>query len=112
MSRPLVASKPMADKKKSQRDNGAAEFHRRVFAAHGNKCTYPRGCGERATDAAHVIARSKLGQHRYVCPEENGRPLCRKHHNEQESALWDFPAGVMRRAIAALNKVLKVKLVA
>lgn len=103
MSRPLVAD--------MKRLSEAADFHRRVFAKWGNAC-YRGKCKKRATDAAHVIPRSQLGPQRYACAEQNGRPLCRDHHNEQEAGLWDFSAKDKRAAIRALNLVLKIKLVA
>lgn len=109
MSRPLIATKPMGDKKAKARKIGAAEFHRRVFESWGPKC-WRLDCSARAVGAAHIVPRSKLGPHRYACPKQNGRPLCRRHHDEQEAGLWDFPARIRRQAVDALNEILTVKL--
>jgi predicted restriction endonuclease len=97
----------MVDNPGKERSKAAAEFHRRVFAKHGNRCEF---CGDWATDAAHIVPRSKLGPHRYACPEENGRPVCRYCHEAQESGKWNFSVKDRRSAVTALNAVLKTKL--
>jgi predicted restriction endonuclease len=99
MSRPLLAN----PKGKSE----AAEFHRRVFKRWGNKCYF---CEGPATDACHIVSRAKLGPKRYACPEENGRPGCRLHHELQESGILGFDKPDIRAAVSALNAVLKTKL--
>lgn len=108
MSKPLIAQKPMADKAKNQRKAAAAEFHRRVFAAHGSKCYF---CGGRATDAMHIWGRSsRLGPHRYAFPEENGRSGCRPCHDTVGRYTRNFKLADRKRAASALNKVLTVKI--
>jgi predicted restriction endonuclease len=99
MSRPLSAN--------PKRNTQAAEFHRRVFAAHGKRCYF---CGGAATDAMHLIGRAHLGPHRYACPEENGRPGCRKCHDTKGWLSINFALRDRRAAVRALNKVLTVKL--
>ena len=101
MSRPLVAN--------PTHKRAMAEFHRRVFARWGNRCYW---CGCHATDAAHIVPRSKLGKFRFAYPEENGRPACRTHHDAQELGMINFRRKDVKEAIHALNKVLKQKLVA
>lgn len=107
LSKPLVAHKPMADKKQSKRNNGAAEFHRRVFAKWGNCCYF---CGSHATDAMHIIGRAFLGKQRYECPEANGRPGCRACHQLQTDGKFTFYLLDRLAAVNALNLVLKAKL--
>lgn len=108
MSRPLIPKKPMEDKKKAKRDSGSREFHRRVFAAHGNRCYF---CGDPATDAMHIWGRSsRLGPHRFACAESNGRPGCRNCHNGIGALTRSFRLADRRRAAAELNKVLTVKI--
>lgn len=98
MSRPLIAN--------PQRDTEAAQFHREVFKAHGSACHF---CGKKgATDAMHVIPRAHLGKKaRYACPIENGRPGCRPCHSANEAGQKDFSLAIRRRAVRALNKVMK-----
>lgn len=101
MSKPLIAN--------PKRQSEAAAFHRAVFKAHGDRCHF---CGKpQSTDAMHVIPRSQLGpKARYACPVENGRPGCRRCHDAQERNELQFSVSVRRRAIRALNKVLKAPL--
>ncbi len=98
MSRPLIAN--------PKRDVEAAAFHRAVFKAHGSCCHF---CGKKgATDAMHVISRSLIGpKARYACPIENGRPGCRSCHDRQERDELKFTLSVRRRAVRALNKVMR-----
>jgi len=97
MSKPLVAN--------SRRNSESSAFHRAVFDAWGHKCYF--GWNHQATDAAHIIPRSRLGKQRYACAKMNGRPVCRRHHEAQEAGLIDFTLADRRRAVVALNKVLK-----
>ena len=99
MSRPLII--------RNDAEKEAHAFHVAVFKNWGNKCYR---CKAHATDAAHIIPRSKLGPHRYASPVTNGRPLCRTCHDSQEKGEWDFPKVIRNRAIRALNKVLKIRL--
>lgn len=96
--RPLLA--------KRETINAASAWHRAVFKAHGSCCHF---CGKKgSTDAMHVIPRSRIGpKARYACPVENGRPGCRACHDAQERGEKQFPIAVRRRAIRALNKILK-----
>jgi hypothetical protein len=99
MSRPLIANK--------QRESEADKWHREVFKAHGKLCFF---CGKAATDAMHIIPRSKLGPLRYAIPVQNGRPGCRECHERQERGELRFGIRFVRIAIAAHNKIAKVKL--
>ena len=100
MSRPLIPNKA--------RESEARAWHNAVFKAHGKKCWH---CGGEATDAAHIIPRSRLGPKlRYAIPVENGRPACRRCHELQESRIIEFPLSVVRAAIRAHNKIAKVKM--
>jgi len=98
VTRPLIANKA--------RDSEAAAFHRAVFKAHGNRCHF---CGAKgATDAMHVIPRGLIGpKARYLCPAENGRPGCRRCHDRQEREELQFSLSVRKRAVRALNKVMR-----
>ena len=105
MSRPLLnRSRPKA---KPESKVSAQEFHRRVFAKWGNRCFFGE---EYAQDAAHIVDRNELGKHRYACPEENGRPVCRPHHDAIHAHTLAFPKAVYNRAVRALNRHLKGKL--
>lgn len=108
MSRPLVSKRTSVSTAKTKRHAlvTSHEFHRRVFAAHGNRCYW---CGLPASDAAHIISRWQLGPHRYSCPEINGRPACRPCHDLNTVHALHFAAKDVRRAVSALNKVLTVK---
>lgn len=68
-----------------------------------------RFCGNKATDAAHVIPRTKLGKHRYADPRL-GRPLCRRCHGLQEAGTLEWSGATLRVSIDAANKYLKVKI--
>jgi hypothetical protein len=81
------------------------KWHKAVFDAWGNKCYF---CGQPATDAMHIVGRPKLGKHRYACPEDNGRPGCRRCHRMQTDNKLDFSNRDYQRAVNALNEVLKV----
>jgi hypothetical protein len=98
-------SRPLIDNKK--REAEAAKWHRDVFKAHGRSCFF---CGKDATDAMHVIPRAQLGPLRYEIPVQNGRPGCRSCHQLQERGELQFPVRELRVAIAAHNKICKVKL--
>jgi hypothetical protein len=95
MTNPLIAHK----------DNKANTWHREVFATWGTTCWICRK--RRASDAAHVISRTKLGKHRYDSPLL-GRPLCRQCHIEQTLGKVDFDRAAKRLALRAANSVLKV----
>ena len=97
MSKPLIPDR--------KRQSEAAAWHRAVFAAHGQFCTF---CAAKATDAMHVIPRRDLGPLRYMMPKENGRPGCRRCHEAQERGDKQFPIAVVRRAVKAHNKIAKV----
>lgn len=99
MSRPLIANK--------KRHAEASTFHRDCFKAHGNACFF---CGKNATDAMHIIPRAKLGPLRYEIPFQNSRPGCRSCHEREEAGELHFPIRLQRIAIAAHNKIAKVKL--
>ena len=103
MSRPLLASKPMVDRKKNARRSAASRWHDAVFRAHGSRCFF---CGGFATDAMHIVPRGQLGPiRRYACAEENGRPGCRACHDLQEQHQLRFPIALRRMAVAALNAI-------
>jgi hypothetical protein len=83
ISRPLLASKEA----KMQ----AAQWHREVFALFGNRCYLhvlknPRS-KMAATDAAHVVARSRLGTAWAYASPLFGRGLCRGCHDAQGAGL-------------------------
>lgn len=99
MSRPLVANK--------KRESEASAWHRDVVKAHGKACFF---CGRDGSDAMHIIPRAKLGPLRYKIPVQNGRIGCRECHDRQEAGELQFPIRVRRIAIAAHNKIAKVKL--
>jgi hypothetical protein len=99
LSKPLIPNPKRRDE--------ASKFHATVFSKWGHKCYK---CNGRATDAAHVISRARLGPHRYAAASINGRPLCRSCHEGQEAGLWDFPEFVKKKAIAALNRICKIPL--
>ena len=107
MSKPLIASKPMVDAKRRQRERMAAAWHKAVFLAHGDKCYW---CGKKATDAAHIIPRSRLGPLRYEMPVENGRPACRTCHELQERGMLVFEAKDLFAAVRHHNRIAKVPL--
>ena len=101
MSRPLIANK--------NRQSEAARFHRECFAAWGHICYF---CGlKNASDAMHLISRAQLGPRRYECPAENGRPGCRTCHEQQTGGKLAFKPADIKRAVTALNKVCKIKVV-
>lgn len=100
MSRPLLAI--------YTRRSEAKRFHDACFRYHGRACWK---CGNAATDAAHIIPRSQLGPQRYACPVENARPACRRCHDRQERHEIAFPKAWRLKAIRALNRVLRVKIV-
>jgi hypothetical protein len=101
--------RPLLDNPK--RKNEAARFHREVFALYGGPKRLCVFCGRQgATDAAHVISRSKLGPLRYADPRF-ARPAHRRCHMEQEAGLIDFAIEIQRDAIAAHNEISKIKLV-
>lgn len=78
-----------------------------MFAAWGNGCVF---CDDRATDAAHIVDRNELGPHRWECARENGRPVCRPHHEQLHRHELQFPKSVYNAAVRALNRVMKQKL--
>ena len=110
MSRPLVAS---ADTKKL-----ADQWHRDVFKAYGSICWLHKAKDPkskmRATDAAHVVKRSRLGAALAYCSPRLGRPLCRACHEVQELDLdpeFRFSLADRLDAIRAHNEVAKSKIV-
>lgn len=103
MSRPLIATKPMVDKKKASRRGAASRFHDIVFKVHGYRCFF---CGVYATDAMHIVRRSQLGPvRRYARPAENGRPGCRQCHDQENQSKLRFPIALRRAAVKALNEI-------
>jgi hypothetical protein len=105
---------------KAETKASAAEFSSTCFKTHGRLCYFhgkkatPKrqgpgeGCLKDATDPMHVIGRAHLGpKARYACAEENSRPGCRNCHDLQEAGRLEFPLAVRRRAVIALNKVMK-----
>jgi hypothetical protein len=99
MSKPLIAN--------PKRTVEASAFHRLVFAAYGGPRRLCVFCGKPgATDAAHVIPRSKLGQLRYACVKF-ARPAHRHCHESQERGEIDFSIAIRRDAIKAHNKLAK-----
>lgn len=98
--RPLV--------KNPKRETEAAKWHREVFAAYGGPkriCSHCERPG--ATDAAHVIARAKLGPLRYA-DVRFGRPLHRTCHEEIDRSRARWKIAILREAITAHNKIAKV----
>jgi hypothetical protein len=58
----------------------------------------------------HIIGRAHLGPRRYACPEENGRPGCRRCHDAKGWLSVNFAIKDRRAAVRALNKILTEKL--
>ena len=105
MSRPLLATKPMVDKKKNARRSAASRWHDVVYKVHGSRCFF---CGGHATDAMHIVPRGQLGPiRRYAVPAENGRPGCRSCHDAQGQGKRVFPIALRRAAVKALNAIPK-----
>jgi hypothetical protein len=90
-----------------KRESEASKFHRECFKAHGRACYF---CGKDASDAMHLVGRATLGPRRYECAVENSRPGCRACHTRQTNGELAFKPADMKRAIVALNRVLKVKI--
>ena len=102
MSKPLMAN--------PARNAEANSFHQMVFAEYGGPKRLCIFCGKPgATDAAHVIPRSKLGPLRYACIEF-ARPAHRHCHESQERGEIDFPIDVRRDAVRAHNQIAKVRM--
>ncbi len=106
MSKPLIASK---EEKKA-----AADFHKAVFALYGYVCWLHRAKDPKskmpATDAAHIIKRSRLGTKLAYATPEFARPLCRPCHRIQELGLdrmyW-FPYVDELAAVLVHNRIAK-----
>jgi len=100
MVRPLQAN--------PKRESEAASWHRIVFMAHGSRCHF---CGAHATDAAHIVPRSSLGKaQRYAVPAYNGRPVCRKCHDQLHNGALTFSHLVVWEAKQAVNAISKAKI--
>ena len=100
--------KPLQPRRDTQA--AAQKFHRDVFAMFGGKAKLCVFCGgQGATDAAHVIPRSKLGHLRYADPRL-ARPAHRHCHEAQTRNETDFSLDVRRAAIRAHNEIAKQKL--
>ena len=103
MSKPLIAN--------HARQSEASKFHRDVFAFFGGPKRVCALCGKPgATDAAHVIARARLGPLRYANPRL-ARPAHRECHERQERGEIDFSLAIRRDAVHAHNAIAKIKLV-
>lgn len=89
----------------------ATKFHHGVFKRYGGPrkvcflCFKPG-----ASDAAHVVPRSKLGPLRYA-DVRLGRPAHRVCHERQERGLIDFMFEIRLDAIRCHNEIAKIKLV-
>lgn len=80
-------------------------FHNVVFAVHGSSCHF---CGGPATDAMHVIDRSRLSaRQRYAFAELNGRPGCRSCHESQGAGVLSFSPLIVTAAAKALATLSK-----
>ena len=102
MSKPLIAN--------AERQAEAAAFHRAVFTAYGGPKKLCVFCGKQgATDAAHVIPRSRLGPLRYA-DARLARPAHRECHERQERGEIDFSLAVRRDAVKAHNQIAKIKM--
>ena len=86
MSKPLTVDPGMAAK--------ASKYHAEVFKFWGYFCVLCHGKAP-ATDAAHVIPRSKLGPLRYA-DVHFARPAHRKCHELQEAGKLDFSLEIGR----------------
>jgi hypothetical protein len=96
----------MQDLKKAKREAAAARFHADCFRIHGSACFF---CGKRATDAMHILARSRIGAKLwYANPETNSRPGCRACHDAQGAGDLQFPKPLLRAAIRSHNKLARV----
>ena len=102
MSRPLIAN--------PKRQSEAAAFHKAVFQLFGGPKKICALCDKPgATDAAHVIPRSKLGPLRYVDPRF-ARPAHRACHMAQERGEIEFSLIIRRSAVHAHNTLAKIKM--
>lgn len=91
-----------------QRISEAAAFHKIVFTRYGGPKKICALCSKPgATDAAHVIPRSKLGPLRYADPRF-ARPAHRFCHNRQERGEIDFTLAIRREAVRAHNEIAKI----
>ena len=80
-------------------------FHNVVFAVYGSSCHF---CGGPATDAMHVIDRSRLSaRQRYAFAELNGRPGCRSCHESQGAGVVSFSPLIVTAAAKALATLSK-----
>lgn len=109
MSRPLVV--------KAETKKAADAWHRDVFRAYGSVCWLHKAKNPkskvRATDAAHIVKRSRIGAALAYCSPRLGRPLCRPCHELQELDLdpeFRFPLADRVDAIRAHNEVAKCRL--
>ena len=98
-------SKPLQEKASTK--SAAAAWHKAVFLMFGQKCFF---CGHNATDAAHVVKRSRIGAKLAYCDPRIGRSLCRKCHCKQEVGEISFPLNVRQEAIEVHNIFARVKL--
>jgi hypothetical protein len=106
MSKPLQARKDTAAE--------AARWHAAVFAMFGYVCWIHKARDPKskmpATDAAHIIKRSRLGAALAYADPRLGRPLCRACHVEQELGLdpaFAFPLADRIDAAVTHNALAK-----
>jgi hypothetical protein len=105
-------SKPLAGKKDTAL--AAAEFHKLIFRVWGPFCWLHRAKSPtsqvRASDAAHIIKRSRMGAKLAYASFEFARPLCRECHLKQEPGLdpmfW-FPYADELAAYREHNRIAK-----
>jgi hypothetical protein len=106
MSKPLQARKDTLA--------AAHEWHRDVFREYGSICWLHKAQNPqsktRATDAAHILARSHIGAKLAYVSVRLGRPACRECHEKQERGEIRFPLVDRIDATLAHNEVAKSKL--
>ena len=83
-------------------------WHQAVFKKYGTACYF---CGTYARDSMHIIPANLLGPLAYdLRLVENGRPGCRRCHEEQHGGLHHFKHQDRITAIRAHNAIAKVPL--
>lgn len=101
-------SRPLQPDPKRVRE--ATQFHRDVFATYGGAKKICALCNRPgASDAAHVIPRSKLGPLRYA-DVRFARPAHRLCHDQVDRHIIEWPIHILADAISAHNQIAKVKL--
>jgi hypothetical protein len=86
--------------------SAARSFHLAVFAIYGSACIL---CWRPARDAAHVIARAKLGKLRFADPAL-ARPLCRNCHILVDTHQLHWPKKIYQHARTVHNALAKIPL--